>query len=505
MRLSEAHKMIGILALLVVAPLLAIVLLSSWFLDAERMTRTGEQRLQAQNRLNVVAASLRRSIDQRAHSEATQLLRISQTSDDDGIRSRLDGNRFAAFASLYDPDGVRLFPPEQELLIFAEKSILDLSALQIASARGRARANRVSWGGTLIDRPSAIVACLKGPAGSSACLFVSAETMLSTARHFIGTMEERGLSDFNLEELANSGEHSGDTLYSPLSGPFAGYAIAARHSASVPYSLSGVLALVAPALVAFLLAAIFLYWGVKTRQRADAARIQLLAQVSHELRTPLANFRLYSALMTKARLRDANVDRYCTVIEEETDRLSRIVNNALTWLRDDREASPQMEAALPDDVVRETIQRFAPSFEGRITITYDLNAAADTTFAGDTLRQVVINVLDNACKHASGAVVSVSTILSQGSIVLRISDTGPCDKPAGSSGGPARKPGDPERPGGFGIGLRACEVLAKAAGGTFESLMTRDGSEFRLLLPCQSRGPEDGVRAKALKDHPCKS
>lgn len=505
MRLSEAHKMIGILALLVVAPLLAIVLLSSWFLDAERTTRLGEQRLLAQDRINDVAASLRRSVDRRAYSEAMQLLRLSRSVDHDSLRARLDGNRFAAFASLYDPDGIRLFPPEQELLIFAEKSMLDMSALQIASARGRARTDRISWGGTLIDQPSAPVACLKDPGGTSACLLVSADPMLSTARRLLETIQEPHLSNLNIEELAVPGEHPGDTLFTPLSGPFAGYAITARYSQSVPYSLSGVLALVAPALVASLFAAILLYWGIRTRQRADAERIQLLAQVSHELRTPLANFRLYSALMTKARLRDANVDRYCTVIEEETDRLSRIVNNALTWVRDDRDTSPRMESAVPDELVQETIKRFAPSFEGRITIAYDLNAAAFSTFAGDALRQVVINVLDNACKHASGAVVSVSTRLSEGALVLRISDTGACESDAGRSGGPNRQLTDMVGQRGFGIGLRACEVLARAAGGTFESLMTRDGSEFRLLLPCQSGGPLDGVPTKAPRDHACES
>jgi len=383
--------------------------------------------------------------------------------------------------------------------------MLDTGALQIASARGRARTDRISWAGTLIGQPNAPVACLQERGGSSACLFVSADAMLSSAGHFLQSIEKPQLSDLVLAELAAPGEQLGNTLFTPLSGPFAGYALMASYSASVPYSLSGVLALVAPTLVASLLAALLLYWGVKTRQRADAARIQLLAQVSHELRTPLANFRLYSALMTKARLRDANVDRYCTIIEEETDRLSRIVNNALTWVRDNRETSPRMETAVPDDVVRETIKRFAPSFEGRITIAYDLNAPSGTVFAGDALRQVVINVLDNACKHASGAVVSVSTFLSKGAIVLRVSDTGACGNDGERRDGLSPKTAELEGSRGFGIGLRACEVLAKAAGGTFESLMTRDGSEFRLLLPCQPGVAAEGTRTKALRDHACES
>jgi signal transduction histidine kinase len=97
--------------------------------------------------------------------------------------------------------------------------------------------------------------------------------------------------------------------------------------------------LVGGILVATFMAAILAGGGLlldqASRSAAEAARkTSFVANVSHEFKTPLTTIRLYAELLAQKRVKDSGqASDYLHVIGQETERLTRLVNNALDFSR----------------------------------------------------------------------------------------------------------------------------------------------------------------------------
>jgi hypothetical protein len=92
-------------------------------------------------------------------------------------------------------------------------------------------------------------------------------------------------------------------------------------------------------LVSTFMAAILAGGGLLLRQARESAaeaerKTSFVANVSHEFKTPLTTIRLYAELLSQKRVKNASqADDYLRVIGQETERLTRLVNNALDFSR----------------------------------------------------------------------------------------------------------------------------------------------------------------------------
>ncbi|MEO8656100.1 MAG: HAMP domain-containing sensor histidine kinase [Ramlibacter sp.] len=224
----------------------------------------------------------------------------------------------------------------------------------------------------------------------------------------------------------------------------------------------------------------------------DKLRSAVLANVSHELRTPLAGI-----LGSAQNLRDGLAggltqaqSEYVQMIESDSGRLIRVVNELLEWGRLQSghiqlQRSPVAVGPLLDEVfmvVRPVAQRKGVRLE-QSECDVTLRAEAD----GDKLKQILINLVDNAVKFSpAGARVRVTTRGGAAGLNVRVEDDGP--------GVPAEDvPHVFERfyrgraadgvPG-SGLGLAIAKNLARLHGGDV-SLQNRpgQGSAFTLSLP----------------------
>jgi signal transduction histidine kinase len=165
-------------------------------------------------------------------------------------------------------------------------------------------------------------------------------------------------------------------------------------------------------------------------RRLEETRTRFLGSVSHELRTPLTVIKgfVHTIADEKAVKKNQEVKHALEVIDRETDRLTRLVNDLLELSRlRSKRLSIEMDMIAPDEVVEETVRQLLPNAE-RMTISLSqvinsekINLRADK----DRLKQVVINIVDNAIKYTpTGGSVAINTSKDDKFWILEVKDTG---------------------------------------------------------------------------------
>jgi signal transduction histidine kinase len=139
--------------------------------------------------------------------------------------------------------------------------------------------------------------------------------------------------------------------------------------------------------------------GELTRLRAD-----FVSSVTHELKTPLATIRSAAETLARGRVTDqAGVSDYARLLDQEAQRLGRLVDNLLAYSRitDVSEVytfEPLAVAELVDDLLR----RFQVQFlYQRVDVAVDIPAdIADARADRTALLLVFDNLIDNALRYS---------------------------------------------------------------------------------------------------------
>jgi signal transduction histidine kinase len=214
---------------------------------------------------------------------------------------------------------------------------------------------------------------------------------------------------------------------------------------------------------------------VQLRRQQELVRLRddFVSGVSHELRTPLAQIRLFADLLASGRLATGEQrSRSIRIINEESRRLTWLVENILHFSRSQRGAgrvAPQPVEAAP--LVREIVDAFAPLARARdASFQVFADDGVIVRADADALRQVLLNLLDNAVKYGPpGQTVSVRLELRGLALRVSVDDRGPGVpwEERGRVWEPYRRlPRDAEgATGGSGIGLAVVKDLVELHGG----------------------------------------
>lgn len=252
------------------------------------------------------------------------------------------------------------------------------------------------------------------------------------------------------------------------------------------------LGIAAVAVALSVLAAFF--WREYAREvRQARQRVSFVNQVSHELKTPLTNIRMYADLLSAdlenldASPESRPADRL-RVIVSESQRLSRLICNVLTFGRQQRQTlTLRPRLASVDDIVQHVVEQFTPTLERLgIQIELDLAAATAVSVDQDALEQILVNLISNVEKYAvTGRLLKISTSLNGSLTKIAVQDAGP-----GIPVSMRRAVFEPfvrvssrlEDAAGTGIGLSIARDLARLHGGDLRIVDNQSGACFRVEL-----------------------
>lgn len=160
------------------------------------------------------------------------------------------------------------------------------------------------------------------------------------------------------------------------------------------------------------------------RRQAALARLKndLVATVSHELKTPLASMRvLVDTLLDTEQLDEARTREYLQLIARENERLSRLIQNFLTFSRLERDKQTfHFAPSLVRPIIDAAVQA-VPTCQLELQMEANLPPMmADP----DAVSTALINLLDNACKYSEDKHVILRAAAQNGHVLLSVQDHG---------------------------------------------------------------------------------
>ena len=151
-----------------------------------------------------------------------------------------------------------------------------------------------------------------------------------------------------------------------------------------------------------------------------------ISTVSHELRTPLTSIRGFAQTMLSSwdKIDDISKKKFLTIIEEQSNRLIHLVENILsvTKLQNENIIPKKVYVNSVLNTVMQMIEQRYPNH--KYSIKKDFTNPA---ISGDSekLQQILINIIENACKYSNeNTTVSVTTQSDDKSVSILIEDEG---------------------------------------------------------------------------------
>lgn len=175
---------------------------------------------------------------------------------------------------------------------------------------------------------------------------------------------------------------------------------------------------------------------VTSQQKEERERKQFVSNVSHELRTPLTSVHSYVEALSDGAWQDKEVaPKFLNVIQGETDRMIRMINDLLSLSRMDAGTTKlNLEYVNIKELLNYILNRFDMIIKNEEADTSkkkykierhftkkDLWVEIDT----DKFTQVIDNIMNNAIKYSpDGGIITVRLLETHNHVIMSISDQG---------------------------------------------------------------------------------
>jgi two-component system sensor histidine kinase KdpD len=217
-------------------------------------------------------------------------------------------------------------------------------------------------------------------------------------------------------------------------------------------------------------------------RRSNVVKTALLRSVSHDLRSPLTAITAAAGGLGSPTLDDHARKELISVIEAESDRLTRLVDNLLDLSRVQAgQLDPRADWTSAEEVI-EAVVSSVPAPEGgfELSIEPDLPLfEADST----QLERALANLAENAARYAGSEPVTIAAQRVGSKLAIRVTDHGPGVPRSDLERifDPFHASGDD---GGTGLGLAIARGFVEANGGKLRAQsLPGQGSTFSIQIP----------------------
>ena len=151
-----------------------------------------------------------------------------------------------------------------------------------------------------------------------------------------------------------------------------------------------------------------------------------ISTVSHEMRTPLTSIRGFSQTLLASwdKIDDNSKKKFIEIIEQQSNRLINLVENILsvTKLPDEKIAFQKVSVNKETDTAIQLIKQKYSDYKFEfVSPKTELFISADS----DKLQQILINILENACKYSdTGSIVKIKAEDNNSNVLISVQDNG---------------------------------------------------------------------------------
>ena len=168
--------------------------------------------------------------------------------------------------------------------------------------------------------------------------------------------------------------------------------------------------------------------NITESEKLDNMRKEFVANVSHELKTPLCSIKGYSETILDRELEKEEIAKFAQVINDEANRMDRIVADLLQLSRFDYKKNVWNKIKLNiDDLAKQVVENMQyVAMEKKHNLKCVVNMVPGPVFVDkDGLQQVMINILSNSIKYTpEGGEITVYIGAAGGKAYLKFVDNG---------------------------------------------------------------------------------
>lgn len=211
-----------------------------------------------------------------------------------------------------------------------------------------------------------------------------------------------------------------------------------------------------------------------------------LTQISHELRTPMTSIRSFSEILRDGSLSDAEQVKYAGIIEDEAQRLTRLLDDLLDLsVLENGQSEINPTAGQLREVLDRALAAAGAPFADLNIVRADQPIALNTDL--DRLTQVFINLVTNARKYcvSDHPSLRIETEIQDGQLAVDFIDNGRgiATEHQALIFEKFSRLEDQSKAGSAGLGLAICREIMHRLGGDVIYVPGQGGAAFRVLLP----------------------
>ena len=233
--------------------------------------------------------------------------------------------------------------------------------------------------------------------------------------------------------------------------------------------------------------------------KSDQEKNDFISSISHELRTPLTSIKGWGETLQDGGTEDEELlNEGLKIICHETDRLIILVNDLLDFSRlQSNRLEMHMQEMVLDDLLEEVYKQFSQRAK-KEKINLQLRLEDDgMLILGDynRLKQVFINIVDNAMKFTEGAKnakIELQSYTDEDKIYVSITDNGSGISPEDLSKVKEKFYKGTSKKNGTGLGLSiATEIVHLHQGQLWIESVYGEGAQITIMLPLMYAVPDE--------------